>query len=160
MKNCTVMVGHVGSGKSSYAKYHADMYGGVVASSDQFIEAEAVKQGKTYGEVFNEAKAPSTEKYWALMDDAIEHGRDIVIDRMNLTKKARKVLINKFKAAGYVVACVYVHTSKAIRDSVNEERKKFGRDIRQDIRNVMEASFEVPTEDEGFTSVRYVERTA
>lgn len=88
MKNCVIMVGPPGSGKSTLAKSRfADHY---------YINQDS--QGKA-------CKADFANR--------VKDGRDIVVDRMNFSRKQREEFVNGARQNGYNIHIVLFHIPKS-----------------------------------------------
>lgn len=107
MKTVTILAGLPACGKSTWrSKNVSDDV--VVISSDDLIEAKAAEQGKTYDEVFQDHIKWSDRQAKQIYVDCLnEGGRDIVVDRTNLTPKVRKYWIDLAKAAGFRVNLIW-----------------------------------------------------
>jgi tRNA uridine 5-carbamoylmethylation protein Kti12 len=66
-----------------------------ILSSDNYIETVAARASKTYSEVFEDAIETAEKLFWNDLDQAVAGRYTIVVDRTNLTKKARKRLLDK-----------------------------------------------------------------
>ena len=156
MKRAYMLVGVPGSGKSTWLKQFSD-HGAVLVSSDQYIEEAAATAGKTYSEVFADEADRATVKMKADITQAIEDGRDIVWDQTNLTVKSRRPKVERLKQAGYdVVAIVF----ELLPDELERRRsmRKFetGKTVAPHILRSMEASYQRPTEAEGFSKIALI----
>lgn len=93
MPKLYVMVGIPGSGKSTWIKNQEWAKDCVVVSTDEFVEAYAREQGKTYSEVFQEYMPTAIEMMMDKVAEAEAAGKDIIWDQtsVNVATRARKV---------------------------------------------------------------------
>lgn len=150
---CFILVGFVGSGKSTLSNVLKAKHNALVLSTDDYVMKKAFLSGETYNEAFEKNIKAAEKEFNSSIKDAISSKRNVIIDRTNLTIKSRKKIIDKFKAAGYKVIAVVVRTSKARRDEVNHQRSLSGREISDSVRNRMEKSYQEPSVYEGFDKI-------
>jgi predicted kinase len=145
-----VLVGVPGSGKSTWIADQLWAKDCVYISSDQLIEEEAARQGKTYNDVFDEyiktAIALMTEQAIAARDA----GKDIIWDQTSVSVKSRR---KKF-----LVLPDYEHIA-IVFDTPKEDKlrrrlsNRPGKNIPWEVVSSMINNFEMPTEEEGFKEV-------
>ena len=143
------------SGKSTYVDRLLNLdywQHSVVLSTDYYIEFYAKQQGKTYNEVFDEHIKEATKQMDALLNHAIEHGKDIIWDQTNLTAGTRKKKLRRLPAE-YHRGVIYFEVS--LKEALERNNHREGKFIPKDILKRMWHQFEVPTIGEGF---EYVER--
>jgi predicted kinase len=150
MSKVYVLVGVPGSGKSTWIADQLWVEDCVYISSDQLIEEEAVRRGKTYNDVFkdyiNTAIAEMLEQAMAARDA----GKDIIWDQTSVSVKSRR---KKFSVLPY-----YEHIA-IVFDTPNEDelRRRLsnrpGKDIPWEVVSSMINNFEMPTEEEGFKEI-------
>jgi len=153
MSKCYQMVGVPGAGKSTWIKNQTWMLGMPVLSTDAFVEAYAMEQGKTYNDVFNEYM-PTAVKLMA--DQAVfyrDNGVDVVWDQTSTTVNSRK---KKFR-----MLPDYDHIAVVFRTpprEVLEQRlaSRPGKLIPMTVMTNMIENFDEPTEEEGFKEIWYV----
>lgn len=150
MPKCYQLVGVPGSGKSTWVKNQIWALGLTVISTDTFVEDYANQQGKTYSEVFDEYMPTAVD----LMANAVVHARemkhDIIWDQTSTTLASRA---RKFRMLpDYEHIAVVFETPSRI-----ELRRRLdsrpGKQIPHAVMEGMLASFEPPTEAEGFTEI-------
>jgi predicted kinase len=148
MKTAYIMIGLPGSGKSTLIKnQNFDETNTVVISSDDYIEAAAAEQGKTYNDVYEEEIFYAISDMMDALNAAIADGKDIVWDQTSLTVKSRAKKIKLL--GGYRVIAVVVTTP----DVTEHERRldsRHGKHIPANVLHRMISSFEFPTVAEGF----------
>lgn len=149
-----MMIGVPGSGKSYHVteclKDHPDMKW-VVLSTDNFIENYAASLGQTYSEAFKSAIGPAEEQFWSDLKKAVEDGRNIIVDRTNLSHKSRLKLLAQLTADYHKIACV-VSTPEP-----NEWQRRLesrpGKIIPQSVLDDMVERWKQPRQEEGFDEI-------
>lgn len=87
-----MLVGLPGAGKTTLAREIATEFPNMswhIASTDDFIVAEAEKLGATYDEVFADLIGAATSGMNFGLQDALATGWNIIHDQTNLTRKSR-----------------------------------------------------------------------
>ena len=154
MPKCTILVGVPGSGKSTWYDKNKTATTAVIGT-DNTIDFLASLYGFTYNEIFSEAirfadKVMVKQLLWNA-----ERGNDIVIDRTNMSAKARKQFIDKLKKYGYTFECVVFPVPEP------EEWKRRldsrpGKTIPQEAIDRMVDSYICPTAAEGFEKITFI----
>ena len=142
-------------GKSTYVKTLLSQpywERAIVLSTDNFIDKVAEEQGKTYDEVFKTTIGEATDFMWEQLKFAIHEGRDIIVDRTNLTKKTRKQFLSKVPSH-YRKSAVYFEIS--LKDALERNKHRKGKFIPEKVIKSMYHSFEIPNNTENFD---YIER--
>lgn len=150
MARCYQLVGVPGSGKSTWINAQEWASDCVIISTDNHVEAYAKEVGKTYSEVFTDFM-PTAVKLMA--DDVVrarEAGKDIIWDQTSTGVKARARKFNMLPD--------YEHIAVVFKTPEHKElmRRLFsrpGKDIPDHVIASMIASFEMPSEEEGFKEV-------
>lgn len=106
---CYLIIGPVGSGKSTVAKNiakHPAMADCVVISTDEFVKERAAERGVYYDVAFNSFSRESFQRYVARsVREAVANDKSLIIDRCNLTRKSRQESL-KFIPAHYNIVMV------------------------------------------------------
>jgi predicted kinase len=152
MAKCYQMVGVPGSGKSTWIKNQDWALGLTVVSTDMWVEIYAKEQGKTYSEVFTEYMPTAVDLMAEQVVRARELGHTIIWDQTSTTIKSRA---RKFRMLpDYEHIAVVFETPSRI-----ELRRRLdsrpGKEIPWAVVEGMLASFEMPTEEEGFKEIWY-----
>lgn len=145
MTKAICLIGPPGSGKSTYR----NNINAVAISSDDFIDAVALEQGKTYNEVFETVDIKEIEKIMRdKMIAAIKDGNDIIIDRTNMSRKSR----NKFMChvpKNYTKIAVVFEIERSLLDQRLQEREiNTGKSIPDFVVDAMIRNFELPSYDD------------
>ncbi len=134
MPKIVVLVGPPGSGKSTHAKTY---------------------EGWTYINQDSQGK----EGHWKLFQEALQAGKDIIVDRMNFDKKQRSRYLEPAKAAGYKTWIGIIYES--LQTCMERIEKRKDHETIKDAatgRKVLHfffTHFEKPTQDEADTVLDY-----
>jgi predicted kinase len=148
-----LLIGIPASGKSTYA---TQLIGAnptaVYVSTDYFVEKFARRCGKTYNEVFKVFMPHAIRLMMTRVHIAAAAGHDIVWDQTNLTVKSRASklrILNSYEKH----AIVFESPPEDVLQARLQSR--VGKTIPDHVLTTMQASFEYPTEDEGFATVDF-----
>jgi predicted kinase len=152
MPKCYQLVGVPGSGKSTWVANQEWKDNCYYVSTDKHVEAYAEAHGKTYSEVFNDYMPTAVENMVEEVIRARDGGMDIIWDQTSTTVASR---IKKFRMLpNYEHIAVVFETP----DRIELKRRlasRPGKVIPEVVVEGMLASFEMPTEEEGFTQIWY-----
>ena len=150
MPTLYMLIGVPGSGKSTWVRSNVDPRA-IIASSDDYIEAMASREGKTYSEVFDQHIKAANQHVATTVAAAISKGADIVWDQTNLNAKSRKPKLATIPDEYEKIAVVFPTPSD------DEWKKRLdsrpGKTIPSNILLGMKSSVQMPTADEGFDEV-------
>ena len=153
MSKVYMLIGVPAAGKSTWLAAQDWAKDIPVVSSDKFIDEHAVKEGKTYNEVFKDY-APIAMR---LMENQVEickaNGTDIIWDQTNTTVKSRKAKMAKLE--GYEKIAVVFRTPDMVEHRRRLESRP-GKSIPENVMTVMINGLQEPTEEEGFKEIWYV----
>lgn len=152
MPTAYILVGAPASGKSTWiATYPFDWNKTVIASTDNFIDREADKLGKTYSDVFKDAM-PAAISYMAnTVKEAVRQKMDIVWDQTSMTAAARAKKLRMLTPDYKTIAVVFKTPNKAEHDRRLNSRP--GKIIPNHVLTNMQQGYERPTTDEGFDEI-------
>ena len=158
MPKCTILVGVPGSGKSTWLIENRPK-GAWIVSTDNIINGLADDYGFTYDQIFKETIRFADMAMVARMLIAAQNGYDLYIDRTNMSAKSRQQFIKKLSKYGYEFECVVFPTPEPeeLERRLTDRSERLGKTIPQDVVDRMIASYEEPTENEGFTKITYVQ---
>jgi predicted kinase len=150
MPKMYMLIGVPAAGKSTWIKNQEWMKDMPVLSTDNFVEEEAKRQGKTYSEVFD-AYMPIAVRLMtnqALVCQA--NNLDVIWDQTSTTIRSRE---RKFKLLpNYeVIAVVFKTPEKEEHDRRLASRP--GKNIPAHVMKNMIENYEPPTEAEGFKEI-------
>ena len=152
---CYQLIGVPGAGKSTWIKDQIWALGLTVVSTDAFVEDYARAQGKTYTEVFTDYMPTAVDLMAEQVVRARELGHTVIWDQTSTTISSRakkfRMLPNYDHIA--VVFRTPEHTELMRR---LESRWDAGKIIPEHVIASMIASWEEPTEEEGFMEIWYV----
>lgn len=153
MPKCYQLIGVPGSGKSTWIKNQTWALGLPVVSTDNFVEAHAYKEGKTYNEVFKDYMpiAVRLMANQALICQA--NNLDLIWDQTSTTVNSRRKKFNTLPG--------YEHIAVVFKTPEPDELKRRlasrpGKNIPDNVMRSMIDGFEMPTLDEGFTEIIHV----
>jgi predicted kinase len=150
MPKVYVLVGVPGSGKSTWIKSQDWALGLTVVSTDNFVDAYAKEQGKTYSEVFVDYMPTAVDLMVKAVVHAREHGHDIIWDQTSTTVKSRKKKFNMLPDYEHIAV---VFKTPEHTELMRRLMSRPGKDIPDHVVASMIASWEDPTEEEGFKEV-------
>ncbi len=150
MPKCYQLIGVPGSGKSTWISNQDWAKDCVVVSTDNFVEAYAKEQGKTYSEVFNDYMPTAVNLMADQVIEARNAGKDIIWDQTSTTVKSR---LRKFN-----MLPTYEHIAIVFKTPEKEElarrlASRPGKNIPANVMRSMINNFDMPTEDEGFKEI-------
>lgn len=150
MPKCYQLVGVPGSGKSTWIKNQDWAKDIPVVSTDNFVEAYAKEQGKTYSEVFDEYMpiAVKLMANQALICQA--NGLDVIWDQTSTSVNARKRKFNTLPKYEHIAV---VFKTPDADELARRLASRPGKNIPDHVMRSMIDGFQMPTEDEGFTEI-------
>ena len=154
MNKVYVLVGVPGSGKSTWVADQLWAKDCVYSSSDQLIEEEAARQGKTYNDIF---KGYVNTAVFLMLDQAQaarDAGRDIIWDQTSVSVKSPRKKISVLPDYEHIAVVFKTPEESELRRRL---ASRPGKDIPWEIVSSMIKNFEMPTEEEGFKEVWYAE---
>lgn len=150
MPKCYQLIGVPGAGKSTWIKNQDWAKDIPVVSTDNFVEAYAKEQGKTYNEVFKEYMpiAVRLMANQALVCQA--NNKDVIWDQTSVSVSSRKKKFNTLPK--------YEHIAIVFATPDQEELAKRlasrpGKNIPDEVMQSMIKTFVMPTEEEGFKEI-------
>lgn len=150
-----VLVGLPASGKSTWRSRFTQERPCAVISSDDIIEEIAAEQGKTYSEVFSEAIKVSDKMARERFQAAVRERKDIVLDRTNMSVKSRASFLAGLPK-DYRKRAIVFEVSEAVLNERLEKRNATGKVIPKSVIESMRASYQTPTDAEGFDTIEFV----
>lgn len=155
MPKCIILVGVPASGKSTWQYKKYGEYPPSVASTDNIIQEIASSYGMTYDEGFKGLIQFAEQIMWRQITTCLMRGNDFIIDRTNLTAKSRAKFIQKLKLHRYEIEAVVFPTPEPEEWKRRLDSRR-GKTIPQEVLDRMVASYEVPTEAEGFDKITFM----
>lgn len=152
MPKCYQLIGVPGSGKSTWASNQEWARDCVVVSTDEFVEAYAHIVGKTYSEVFTDYMPTAVNLMAEKVIKAREAGKDIIWDQTSTTLKSRARKFNMLPNYEHIAV---VFKTPEHKELIRRLWSRPGKEIPEHVIASMIASWEDPTEEEGFKEIWY-----
>lgn len=149
---CYQLIGVPGAGKSTWIKNQDWAKDIPVVSTDNFVEAYAKEQGKTYNEVFKDYMPIAVKLMANQAEICRANGLDVIWDQTSTTRVSR---LRKFNTLPD-----YEHIAVVFRTPSRDELDvrlsgRPGKHIPKNVVDSMIAGWEEPTIEEGFTEIWY-----
>lgn len=163
MPKCIMLVGLPGVGKSTWLTNNTDLFeqspAPRIVSSDFYIEECARILGAMYYQIFPHIIGFAERAFENDIDTLAFNGYDLIIDRTNLHKKARREIMGRIMKNAkepYQFEAIVFKTPDE-RTHMDRLASSFGKYIPKDTMNNMKRIYTPPTNDEGFTNIRFLE---
>lgn len=155
MPKAYILVGIPGSGKTTWiSTAPVDWATTVVASTDDYVDQQAKRMGKSYSEIFKEVM-PAAVNYMAkTVVEAVQKNLDIIWDQTSTTKHTRAKKLRMLPNNYEVIAVVFPTPEKKELDRRLDSRP--GKTIPSEVVNDMISRWEEPSVIEGFDDIIYV----
>lgn len=152
MPKCYQLVGVPASGKSTWVNSQDWTMTCAYVSTDKWVDIYAREVGKTYSEVFTDFMPTAVELMAKEVVVAREMGRDIIWDQTSTTVKSRQ---KKFAMLPNYKHIAVVFKTPEHQELMRRLKSRPGKEIPDHVIASMIASFEMPTEEEGFNEIWY-----
>ena len=150
MPKCYQLIGVPGSGKSTWIKDQIWALGLTIVSTDAFVEDYARAQGKTYSEVFADYMPTAVNLMAEQVVRARELGHDIIWDQTSTTIASRARKFNMLPDYEHIAV---VFKTPEHKELMRRLLGRPGKEIPDHVIASMIASWEDPTEEEGFKEI-------
>jgi bifunctional polynucleotide phosphatase/kinase len=134
-----ILVGYPGCGKSTFKKSYVS---------------------KGYFNIEKDSLNMSKSRYLTLIKTTMKDKKRIIIDSTNPDPNSRKLLINLCKECNYKVRCLYFNIDRELSEHLNNFRMKLSKGLVEKVPsvvyNVYDKKFVLPSIDEGFNEIIYV----
>jgi len=150
MPKCYQLIGVPGSGKSTWIDTQDWALPCAKISTDKWVEIYAKEVGKTYSQVFADFMPTAVDLMAKEVVAAREAGRDIIWDQTSVNIKSRK---RKFAMLPDYYHIAVVFKTPEHTELMRRLMNRPGKEIPDHVIASMIASFEMPTEDEGFKEI-------
>ena len=154
MPICYQLIGVPGSGKSTWVNTQNWAIDCAHISTDKFVEAYARTTGKTYSEVFTEFMPKAVDLMAKEVVEAREAGKDIIWDQTSTTLKSRARKFNMLPDYEHIAIVFETPSRIELKRRLNSRP---GKEIPDPVIEGMLASWEDPTEEEGFKEIWFVQ---
>jgi len=152
MATCYQLVGVPASGKSTWIAEQDWTENCVVVSTDEFVEDYAKSVGSTYSEVFTDYMPTAVKLMADKVVSAREAGKDIVWDQTSTTLASRARKFNMLPDYEHIAV---VFKTPEHKELMRRLWSRPGKEIPEHVVASMIASWEEPTEEEGFKEIWY-----
>ena len=152
MPKCYQLIGVPGAGKSTWIKDQIWALGLTVVSTDAFVEDYARAQGKTYSEVFTDYMPTAVTLMAEQVVRARELGHTVIWDQTSTTIASRA---KKFRMLPDYEHIAVVFRTPEHTELMRRLMSRPGKEIPDHVVASMIASWEEPTEEEGFKEIWY-----
>lgn len=150
MSKFIMLIGAPCSGKSTWIKNNISEEV-VILSTDNLIEREAENMGMTYSEAFDVIDFKSLEKeMFEEMNSAFENKKDIVLDRTNVSNKARAKILKKVPDGYTKIAVLFTTPLDLILERNVARAAETGKNIPIFVIKNMFNTLVKPSHEEGF----------
>jgi predicted kinase len=154
MAKCYQLVGVPGSGKSTWVKNQDWAEDCAIVSTDMWVDMEAERVGKTYSEIFDEYMPKAVQLMASHVELARDLNRDIIWDQTSTTEGARRRKFNMLRDYEHIAV---VFKTPEMSELKRRLASRPGKNIPSHVMAQMIKGFVMPTLDEGFVEVRYVD---
>jgi predicted kinase len=152
MPKCYQLIGVPASGKSTWVKDQDWASECVVVSTDEFVEDWARECGQTYSEVFTDYMPTAVKLMADKVVRAREAGKDIIWDQTSTTLASRQRKFNMLPDYEHIAV---VFKTPEHKELIRRLWSRPGKEIPEHVIASMIASWEDPTEEEGFSQIWY-----
>lgn len=153
MPKCYQLIGVPASGKTTWVNNQDWAMTCAYISTDKWVDIYAKEVGKTYSDVFTDFMPTAVELMAKEVVVAREMNRDIIWDQTSTTVKSRA---KKFAMLpDYTHIAVVFQTPSRI-ELTRRLASRPGKEIPDAVIEGMLASFQMPTEEEGFHEIWFV----
>lgn len=150
MAKCYQLVGVPGAGKSTWVANQRWAKDCAYVSTDGYVDKFAQRMGKTYSEVFDLVMPRAVRLMARAVVRARTAGKDIIWDQTSTSVVSRKRKFNMLRDYDHI-AVVFATPEK--EELARRLASRPGKHIPKKVLKSMISSFQMPTEDEGFTEI-------
>lgn len=153
-----MLIGLPGSGKSTWRGKHIAANASTptrVISSDDIIEEWAAANNMNYSEAWSKiSQKDVAAKFKANLKDALASGEDVIVDRTNMSPKARKEILKHVPETYEKVAVTFVIPDTELKTRLKARAIATGKTIPDFVVNNMAKAYVPPTKEEFARIVR------
>ena len=154
MAKCYQLIGVPGSGKSTWVDEQDWALLCARISTDKWVEIYAKEVGRTYSEVFVDFMPTAVDLMAKEVVIAREVGRDIIWDQTSTTIKSRARKFNMLPDYEHIAV---VFKTPEHKELMRRLMNRPGKEIPDHVIASMIASWEEPTEEEGFAQIWFAQ---
>ena len=153
MPKCYQLIGVPGSGKSTWVKNQIWALGLSVVSTDNFVEAYANQQGKTYNEVFKDYMPIAVRLLANQSEICRAIGVDVIWDQTSTTIASRARKFNRLPDYEHIAVVFRTPDINVLKERL---ASRPGKEIPWEVVQAMIDNWDEPYEEEGFKEIRRV----
>jgi predicted kinase len=150
MPKCYQLIGVPGAGKSSWIQQQEWASQCTIVSTDNHVESQAQREGKTYNDVFHDYMPTAVKLMAEDVETARAAGKDIIWDQTSTTVASRTRKFNMLRDYEHI-AVVFCTPARDELDARLSRRP--GKHIPKNVVDRMIAGWDEPTEEEGFVEI-------
>lgn len=152
MPKCYQLIGVPASGKTTWVNNQEWAMACAYISTDKWVDIYARETGSTYSKVFTHFMPTAVDCMVKEVELARDMGRDIIWDQTSTTVKSR---LKKFNMLPNYYHIAVVFKTPEHKELMRRLMSRPGKDIPDHVIASMIASWEEPTEAEGFKEIWY-----
>ena len=161
MASVYVLIGLPACGKSTWREKHLAANPTVdfaIISSDDMVEEIAREKGITYDEAHKivDWKSVNTRMKYRFRD-ALKAGKDVIVDRTNMSRKSRKMFLKDLPEGYETVAVNFQICDHELRRRLDARAEATGKSIPADVLKSMSDRYVAPEREEFTRVVRVTE---
>lgn len=149
MSNIIFLIGLPATGKSTYLKNRGIRDNEVVVSTDDILCEYATNENLTYDEAFRLYMKAAEKEFFTRIERAVAEGKDIIVDRTNMSIAARGRVLAKIPAS-YSRNAVVFGTYLPVHEWLRRMGSRPGKTIPLHVLMSMASNFEFPSVTESF----------
>jgi hypothetical protein len=153
MPKAYILIGVPGSGKSTWVNNQEWKNDCAYISTDQYVENYALREGKTYTEVFQEYMPTAVDLMAAAVVEARTKNQDVIWEQTSTSVESRK---KKFRMLPNYYHIAVMFKTPAISELQQRLANRPRKTIPWEVVLNMIDQFEIPTEKEGFKEIWHV----
>lgn len=150
MNRCYQLIGIPASGKSTWVANQDWASECSIVSTDRFVEEHAVKEGKTYSEVFDSYMPIAVRLMANQVLIAQANNKNIIWDQTSTTIASRA---KKFRMLPDYEHIAVVFRVPEVEELMRRLASRPGKEIPLDVIELMIKNWEDPSEEEGFKEI-------
>lgn len=152
MKNkCYILIGPPASGKSTWRSQQQGDF--VIISGDDIVDEIALKEGKTYGEVWPTIDHDAVNRtLHEKVKMAISEKKDLIVDRTNMTPKSRRMFTSSLPKSYEKIGVIFTVPEDILFNRLHKRAAETGKTIPEFVVKDMIARY-IPPEEGEFSAI-------
>lgn len=147
-----ILVGIPGSGKTTWVNNQEWLKDCEYVSTDMFVEEYAIKENKTYSEVFQEYMPTAVELMIEKVISARNQNKNIIWDQTSTTISSR---MKKFRMLPNYYHIAVIFKTPNTQELENRLNHRPGKIIPKEVIDDMISNWQTPTQEEGYKEIWY-----